>query len=151
MEHLQNNCKANALSIFLHPVSETEVQNVLKSLKNSQATDLYNHSVGMYKENLMYLSAPLTHIINLIIQTGIFPNKLKRAKIIPLLKSGDIEDVSNYRPIALLPILSKIFDKILALRIVNYFESINIFTGQAVWIQEGQKHIKGCTGACELY
>ena len=82
----------------------------------------------MYKENIVSLSAPLTDLINLMLETDIFTSKLKRAKIIPLLKSGDVEDVSNYRPIALIPILAKIFEKVLALRMTSYLDSAKIHT-----------------------
>lgn len=138
MEYLENSAKSRDFSLFLYPVLEIEVQEVLRSLKNSKATDLYNHSVDMYKENILYLSAPLTYLINLIFETGIFPSKLKRAKIIPLLKSGDIEDVSNYRPIALIPILAKIFEKILALRIISYLDSHKILTDRQFGFRKGR-------------
>ena len=94
----------NNFSIFLYPILVTEIQNILRSLKMSKATDIYNQSVDMYKENIKYLSRPLTYIINIIIVTGMFANKLKKSKIIPLFKAGDIENVPCYRPISLLPI-----------------------------------------------
>ena len=78
------------------------------------------------------MSAPLTYLINLILETGIFLSKLKRAKIIPLLKSGDVEYVPNYRPIALIPILAKIFEKNLGLRITSYLYSAKILTDNLV-------------------
>lgn len=70
--------------------------------------------------------------------TGTFPSKLKQAKIIPLFKAGDIEDVSCYRPIALLPILAKVFEKIIALRIINYLESNNILTNKQFGFRKGK-------------
>lgn len=138
MEHLHNSNKTSNFAVFLYPVLETEVQNVIQSLKNSKATDLYDQSVDMYKENLQHLSRPLTYIINLMFEKGIFPNKLKKAKIIPLFKAGDIEDVSCYRPIALLPILAKIFEKIIALRIINYLETHKILSDKQFGFRKGK-------------
>jgi hypothetical protein len=53
----------------------------------------------------------LTHIINLSIRDGEFPAIWKKAKIVPLLKKGDALDPKNYRPVALLPIFSKILER----------------------------------------
>ena len=54
--------------------------------------------------------------------TNTFPNALKIATVIPLFKKGDREDVSNYRPISLLPVLSKILEGIMKAQIVSFFE-----------------------------
>ena len=53
----------------------------------------------------------LTLITNQIMKTGIFPNKLKLAKVIPIYKIDDPTQVTNYRPISLLPVLSKVIEK----------------------------------------
>ena len=55
---------------------------------------------------------PLTHIINMSLSTGIVPNDLKIAKVIPIFKKGEQDLVSNYRPISLLTCFSKIFERI---------------------------------------
>ena len=54
---------------------------------------------------------PLAFIINLAIKTGIFPNDLKMARITPAYKSGAKDSFDNYRPISILPALSKIFER----------------------------------------
>ena len=55
---------------------------------------------------------PLVHIFNLSLSTGIFPNEMKIAKVIPLFKNGNKSDFSNYRPISLLSQFSKILEKL---------------------------------------
>ena len=55
---------------------------------------------------------PLTHIINLSIAQGYFPDEWKLAKVIPIFKDGDPQDIQNYRPISVLPFLSKVFEKL---------------------------------------
>ena len=67
---------------------------VLKSIKNEMAK-------------------PLTLIINQMLKTGIFPNAFKKSKITPLFKKGDSSLVANYRPISLLPTMSKIFERMI--------------------------------------
>ena len=60
------------------------------------------------------LATPITVIINQTLNTGIFPDKLKIAKIKPLYKKGDTSNLNlNYRPILLLPSKSKIFEKVI--------------------------------------
>ena len=64
----------------------------------------------------------ITHVINLSISQGIFPIMWKHAKIVPLLKKGDPLLAKNYRPVALLPILSKILEKAVFKQLVEYLD-----------------------------
>ena len=59
-------------------------------------------------------------------EQGIFPDEMKIARIIPLFKSGDKQNVSNYRPISLLPQFSKILEKIFNNRLINFLNSNNL-------------------------
>ena len=58
-------------------------------------------------------------------RSGIFPDELKIARVIPLNKSGDKSDITNYRPISLLPVLSKIFEKLLHSGLTKFFDDNN--------------------------
>jgi hypothetical protein len=58
------------------------------------------------------LSKPLSDLINKSVENGIYPSKLKHAKIIPIYKKGDETDPTNYRPISLLSVFNRIFEKI---------------------------------------
>ena len=60
-------------------------------------------------------------IINQIINTGVFPNKLKIAKITPIFKKDDRTLFTNYRPISLLPIFSKVIEKVISIQINDFF------------------------------
>ena len=68
----------------------------------------------------------LRHICNTPLGRGIFPDEMKIARIIPLFKSGDKQNVSNYRPISLLPQFSKIREKIFNNRFMNFLNSNNL-------------------------
>ena len=59
-------------------------------------------------------------ILNLSITTGIFPNSFKKAKITPCFKKGDKSDMSNYRPISVLPLLSKLLERHVADNLKSY-------------------------------
>lgn len=75
-----------------------------------------------------YITIPLTHIINLSFLKGRFPDKLNYAKAIPLHKSGDKNDLNNYRLISILPSFSKIFEKTIRTRLVKYLENNNLLS-----------------------
>ena len=87
--------------------------------------------VTVPKATAKYLSHILSLVINHSLDSGIFPNALKVAKIIPILKSGNSLDPSNYRPISLLNYFYKIFEKVIHNRLLTFFEKFNI-------IYEGQ-------------
>ena len=57
---------------------------------------------------------------------GIFRDKLKIAKVIPLFKKGEKSIFSNYRPISLLPSISKLFEKVIYQQLYKYFEDLNL-------------------------
>ena len=62
-----------------------------------------------------------------MLTTCIFPDKLKIAEVIPLFKKGDKSIFSNYRPISLLPSISKLFEKVIYQQLYKYFEDLNLF------------------------
>ena len=77
------------------------------------------------------ISQPLCHVFNLSLSKGVFPSKLKLARTTPVFKSGDVADVGNYRPISVLPCLSKVLEKIVHTRISMFFEKCHLlFEGQ---------------------
>ncbi len=73
------------------------------------------------------ITKSLTHIINLSIMSGNFPETLKCAKVTPIFKKGEKEDPGNYRPISILPVLSKLFEKHVAIQVYTFFETYSLF------------------------
>ena len=71
---------------------------------------------------------PLTLLINQGLNTGIFADKLKIAKVIPIYKKGDPQLFENYRPISLLPTISKVLEKIIHKQLLSYFEEYGLFS-----------------------
>ena len=65
-----------------------------------------------------------------MVETGIFPDVLKISKVIPIYKKGDVSLSSNYRPISLLPTLSKIFERVIYNQLYNYFVDNSLLTEQ---------------------
>ena len=98
-------------SLFLRPTNEDEILKITKSLKPSKSRGYDEISVFFLKKIIFYIVSPLTHIFNKSLISGIFPNALKLAKIIPIFKKDDPSQLKNYRPISLLPAISKILEK----------------------------------------
>ena len=112
-------------SLYLEPVSESEIHNLISSLKNNSPG--YDHlRANLLKMSFPIICKPLTYICNLSLQDGVFPQELKLANVIPLFKSGDRELFNNYRPVSILCSLSKIFEKIMYVRLLNYLNTHQI-------------------------
>ena len=97
---------------------------VLKLIQNLKSKPSFGHdglSSIMLKEISSSISPILTCIINQSLCTGIFPESLKIAKIIPVYKKENPHITDNYRPVSLLPILSKIFEKVVFIQVYDYF------------------------------
>ena len=85
-----------------------------------------NIPMAIIKRSINSISSPLTHIVNLSIIHGIVPNELKFARVVPIFKSGDKALFSNDRPISVLPCFSKILERIIYNRIINYLNDFNV-------------------------
>ena len=103
---------------------------IIENLKNKTSTGIDGLSNQLIKIAKNVLVKPPTIIINHMIVTGIFPDQLKISKVIPLSKAKDQTILSNYRPIALLPSIQKIFEYVLLEQITNYFLDNNMLSPQ---------------------
>ena len=72
----------------------------------------------------------ITLIINQSLKSGIFPNKLKIAKVTPIYKEGDKKIITNYRPISVLPVVSKVFETVIHEQLSGYFSFNNLISGK---------------------
>ena len=108
--------------------SQDEIKDILKILKTNKAHGPDNISVSMIQLCGEDLCVPLQIIFQNIIETGIFPDQWKEANVTPVHKKKDKQTVSNYRPISLLPIFAKIFEKIVFKHLYNYLVSNKLIT-----------------------
>ncbi len=74
------------------------------------------------------ISEPWAHILNLYLQSGKFISEWKHAKVLPILKSGLAMETNNYRPISILPILSKLLQRFVHISFSEYLEEHNLLT-----------------------
>lgn len=109
-------------SLVIAPLAESEIARIIAKLKDKNSAGIDHISNSMVKRYADYLVAPITHICNLAFETGVFPSAFKTALIKPIYKSGDKGDVNNFRPISILPTLSKILERVMNERLTSYLE-----------------------------
>ena len=120
--------KTNHKKILKFKESEQEIITmVINSLTNKSSVGIDGISTTLLKCIAPSIIKPLTLIINQIMKTGVFPNKMKLAKVIPIYNKDDPTQVTNYRPISLLPVLSKVVEKTIAKQLSEYFEENKLF------------------------
>jgi len=112
-------------SVYISPVIEQELCTVISKLRNS-ASGLDDLKPEVIKAVSSAIVKPLLHILNLSFQQGVVPTELKSAYITPLFKGGDPMVIKNYRPVSVLPVFSKIFERLMYNRLVSYIEKYNI-------------------------
>lgn len=134
MQYLQGNYP-NSLSV--PEITLQDVMNIIKSLKNKKCST-EDFAPFIIKENAYLLVQPIAYLFNQSISTGKFPNKLKSACIIPLHKKGPKTDLNNYRPISLLNIFSKIFEKIMKIHLVSFLDRNSILNENQFGFQAGK-------------
>lgn len=115
-------------SLFLTPTDADEIGKILSGLKSGSASgyDHINNEILKYGRHI--LSAPLAHLCNLSMSTGTVPSSLKVAEVCPIHKSGNKTNVSNYRPISLLPAVSKILEKVVNKRLLCFLENNDVLS-----------------------
>jgi len=115
-------------SFFCEPIEPNEVINCLTQLlnKKSSSSDLFNGKII----NLIapVIAEPISRIYNISVNSGVFPDSLKLAKVIPIFKKGDQKVMSNYRPISLLSNFGKLFEKLIAKRLLNFLNKFHVLS-----------------------
>lgn len=119
---------ANKNTAFLSPTMLHEIHTLFSSINNSNARDIDGLRIKPIKFVLDCLLPVLNHIFNLSLSSGVFPEKMKRAKVIVIHKSVDKNNFSNYRPISILPIFSKALEKVISARLISFCEKHSILS-----------------------
>uniref|UniRef100_A0A1B0CEF1 Putative tick transposon n=1 Tax=Lutzomyia longipalpis TaxID=7200 RepID=A0A1B0CEF1_LUTLO len=115
-------------TLVFHPVTIGEVAFIVKGLKNTSSRGVDGLTAKHFKMCSDYLCAPIAELINISFRDGKFPDILKIARITPIYKSGEKSNLSNYRPISVLPTLAKIFEAAAVNRIIDYVEQNEILS-----------------------
>lgn len=119
----------NPNTIFLKKITERELIDVVNNFKNKKSTDCDDIDMTLVKHIIDSIARPLTHICNQSLQSSIFPNQIKVAKVIPIYKNSNKHQFSNYRPISLLPHF-QILEKLFIHRLDYFIETQNL----SIWV-----------------
>lgn len=115
-------CDKQANSMYLTPISELEVLNVVKSLSNKTSMDHNGISMDIIKKVISNIAKPFTYICNKSFLDGCFPDSMKIARVIPIYKSGEKYRYTTYKLVSLLSQFSKILEKLFESRLTNFIE-----------------------------
>lgn len=118
-EYLGTNINSN---FFLNPIVEKELTDVVTSLNSNKSAGPDHISPLIVKSSIISIAKPLTDIFNKSYTTGIVPDSLKIARVVPIFKDGDPKLYSNYRPISILTCFSKILERLTYNRLYSYFK-----------------------------
>ncbi len=116
-EYMPEPCDA---SIFLKPTSYKEIFTIISKMKAKTSTGYDGISNKLLKSTVSEISLPLTIIFNKSLKEGLYPDSMKTAKVIPLYKSKDSTLSVNYRPVSLLPVISKVLEKVVHKRLYSF-------------------------------
>ena len=103
-------------------VSEKEIYDMVMQLDSSKKTS-GSISNKILKLSVCIICPIITKLVNSCFKSGKFPDKLKLAEITPVPKNGDSQSACDYRPISILPAMSKLFEKVIAIQLHSYFET----------------------------
>ena len=122
---------SNTKSIFLQPTDENEIRKIAFDLPSKASCGHDRVSNVLLKEIITHIAEPLCLIFNQSILTGEFPDDMKLAEVVPLYKSKEHYNESDYRPISLLTTISKILEKIVYKRVYKFLtESSQLYEHQ---------------------
>ena len=124
-------------SFYFSCTDAAEVKLIILKFPN-KASDINSIPVKIYKLIADSISQALCLMFNQSISQSVFPNLCKIARVVPVYKSGNKDDVSNYRPIANLPFISKVFEKLTAIRITNFIDKFNLLDDRQFGFRQGR-------------
>ena len=124
-------------NFFVSAVTEDEIGKIICNFKDSAAgwDDLRPRIMKLIQS---CIKRPLAHICNRSFMTGIFPSELKIADVVPIFKSGDDMVFSNYRPVSVLPVLSKILERLMYNRLILYINRHDLLYEYQFGFQKGK-------------
>ncbi len=115
-------------SLFLAPVSPGEVLEIIMNMGKKSSQDVNDIPFPLLQFVVLDLMKPLSHIFNLSIEKGIFPTNLKTSKVVAIFKnSGSPLDVNCHRGIAIINQVSKVFEKLICRRLLNFLYANDFF------------------------
>ena len=133
---LNNLHERNTFSFYVNLITETEIISLIKLLKNG-SSGYDSISATALENTATAFITPLTHIENFSLSSGIFPEELKIARVIPLFKSGDAMLFCDYRPVSVLSLFSNILERLMYIRLISFINKHNLLFNCHFGFREG--------------
>ena len=115
-------------SIFFCPTDSHEILEIINKLKNKTSCAYDGISSKLLKAIKNEICHPISILVNKSLSEGVFPDELKLAKVVPIYKSKNKECIDNYRPISVLPAISKIYEKVVFKRLYSFLDRHNLIS-----------------------
>ena len=115
------------MSCFFRPASVPEILDIIRKLK-LRGNRIFDIHPLLIKENMQIFGEHTRILYNLSLEISIFPDPLKVARVTPVFKSGDSDNIDNYRPISSLPVLSKLFERLTLNRMLSFIYAKEILS-----------------------
>ena len=118
-------------------LSINELKDAFFSLKTNKSSGADEINFNVIKHCFGELCGPLKYLFDSSLQSGVFPDLMKIAIVSPVFKTGDTADISNYRPISVLPCFSKILERVMYNRLYKYLTDQKILHRQKFGFRKG--------------
>ncbi|KAL0832390.1 hypothetical protein ABMA28_001815 [Loxostege sticticalis] len=141
--------KSPAKSFVMLETDNEEIETVIMGLKNDSAMGWDGISNKLLKNCRHILIPIITHITNLSFTTGNFPDIFKISIIHPIHKTGAKDNIDNYRPISVLPALSKILEKVMNRRLLSFLENEHLISDNQYGFRAGKSTSDAVSGISE--
>jgi len=135
INYLSNSFRRTISNISRQYASTYEIEKIIKALKTKTSCGYDEISNWITKLSAPFIISLLTYICNVVLSTGVFPDRLKYTIVKPIFKKGDKEDISNYRPISLLNSFPKITEKLICTRLHAYIDMNSILVQEQFGFQ----------------
>ena len=123
----------HSMSLF-----EVEIIEIVKNFKGKLSTDFNDINMDIVKRVMSNSVKPFSHICNASFISGIFPDNMKIAKVVPLYKAGEKNLFTNHRPVSLLSQFSKILEKLFSKRLDKYIDKFSLLNDSQYGFRSGK-------------
>ena len=124
-------------SLFFSPITISDIINIVSKFDVNKSAGYDDINIRIVKSAIFAIVNPLCNIFNFSLEKGIFPSALKIAKVIPVYKTGNKTLVNNYRPVSILSIFSKLFEKLVYDKLICFIDKHNILYNKQFGFRKG--------------
>ena len=124
IQMISENLHSNTEEFSFQPVSDSGVMKILSKIDPKKSTGVDNTSAKIIKSCTSSIQGTVANLINITSRKCQFPASLKQAQVVPLHKKNDPLDKENYRPVSILPIISKVYERAMHNQLSEFFDNI---------------------------